>query len=495
MARISPLWFLLPVQAVLLFWNPGLLPVWTDELFTLGIAPRPLGEIVARLAKDIHPPLYYFQLHLVSLAAGASVEWFRAVSAAWALGLTALMDRLWVKDWAPAQRWVALSLVAFSPCLLLYGRMARSYSMQAALALLAVWAMRRWLEAPSGGWRKAAAAALAAAALLYAHYVPGLAILGGFAVAGVRRAGWIRWGVFMVSVLALYAPWLWVLAHALSRWGAAPDFSSRYMLTGSFLLEHLLKLGFGWTSLAIGESFPAASLALAALLLAVLVLGLGRAGALSGAAGMPVCAAALLGYIAVSRWVSYPFTPARLLWLLPFLAIAWTAGLSALRPPAARWTLFAAVILSHAVSAGFYFERRGFLNPGYSAPLREITARINAAAGRDDLVLMDGYNTDHAAVAHYLRPDVARAVVNAANEREVLARSDAARDVWVVRNARDISPGGVSSRAEEAVCRGREASTELWHPLPGWQRLALRLLSIPGSYSHFYRVTSCRAPG
>lgn len=495
MARISPLWFLLPVQAVLLFWNLGLLPAWTDELFTLSVAPKPWGEIVARLARDIHPPLYYFQLHLVSLATGASVEWFRAVSAAWALGLTALMDRLWVKDWAPAQRWMALSLVALSPCLLLYGRMARSYSMQAALALLAVWAMGRWLESPPGGWRKAAPAALAAAALLYAHYVPGLAILGGFAVAGARRAGWFRWGVLTLSVLALYAPWMWVLAHALSRWQAAPDFSSRYLLTGSFPLEHLLKLGFGWTSLAIGESFPVASLALAAALFVLLAAAVWRTGVLRSAAGAAVCVAAILGYIAVSRWVSYPFTPARLLWLLPFLAMAWTAGFSRVRPPAARWTLFAAVMASNAVSAVSYFEKRDFLNPGYSAPLREIAARINAAAGAGDLVMMDGYNTDSAAVAHYLRPGLERVVVDAANEREVLTRSEAARDVWVVRNVRDISPGGVTSRVEDAACRGREASTELWHPLPGWQRLAIRLLSIPGSFTHFYRVTHCRAPG
>ena len=33
--------------------------IWYDELFTMGLAGRPLGDLVAITAKDVHPPLYY----------------------------------------------------------------------------------------------------------------------------------------------------------------------------------------------------------------------------------------------------------------------------------------------------------------------------------------------------------------------------------------------------------------------------------------------------
>jgi len=494
--RYSPLWLLLPVQAVLLFWNLDLLAVWTDELFTLDVAPLPFSEIASRLARDIHPPLYYFQLHLAGVAAGgASLEFFRGVSAIWALALTALMDVLWLHRWKRSHRWMALSLIALSPCMLLYGRMARSYSMQATLAFLAVWALRRWLKEPSEIWRRAVPAVIATTALLYTHYVPGLAVLSGFALIAARRIGWFRSALLTGAVLFLYAPWLWVLAYALSRWRSAPDFSSNYTLTGWWVTEQFVKIGFGWTSLAIGESFPAASLALTVFLLLLLALAVRHMGILHSAAGLAVAIAAILGYVAVSRWVSYPFTPARLLWLLPFLVIAWTAGFDALRPASARWMFFSALLLSHLISISYYFQKRDYLNPGYSAPLREIAARINSASGPVDVVLLDAYNTDGLALGRYLKPQISWMVVNAGNESQARARWSRADSVWVVRNARDISPGRVSARMEEESCLGRVGTAQLWHPYAEWQIMVMRWLDIEGPPRAFYRVTHCRAPG
>ena len=59
MAARSPLALLLLVQAALLFFRLGMLPVWGDEQFTLTVIAMPWAEIPAKLAADIHPPLYY----------------------------------------------------------------------------------------------------------------------------------------------------------------------------------------------------------------------------------------------------------------------------------------------------------------------------------------------------------------------------------------------------------------------------------------------------
>lgn len=54
---------------------------------------------------------------------------------------------------------MVLALWVLSPCLLLYARMARSYSMQLAVALLTIYAAFKWIERPqSGRWLLATAA-------------------------------------------------------------------------------------------------------------------------------------------------------------------------------------------------------------------------------------------------------------------------------------------------------------------------------------------------
>lgn len=490
------MWFLIPVQAALLYFNLGLLSPWTDELFTLDVAHLPVSEIIARLGKDIHPPLYYLQLHIAQLLAGGpGIELYRAISAFWGLALTTLLDLLWLRNWKWSHRWMALTMLALSPCMLLYARMARSYTMQAALALVAAWAARRWLKTPNAPWRQAWPAVIAFTALLYTHYVPGLALLCGFGFMALRRAGWRKAFGVTAAVLALYLPWAGVLTYALSRWRAAPDFSSRYLLSGNVLIEQGVKVGFGWTSLSIGESFPAVSLLLPVPLLFLLVLSLRKMGAMHSAAGVAVTVAAAIGYLAVSRWVSYPFTPARLLWLLPFLVIAWTAGFDALRPTAARWMFFTVLMLSHLMSIGYYFQKRDFLNPGYSAPLREIASEINAKAGPADFVLFDAYNTDGLAVGRYLRRDIGWMVLTEQTAEVARRRAADARNVWIVRNSRDISPAGTTSAVERDSCLSRQQTVRQLHPYAEWQVWVMRLLRIEGPPESFYRVAFCSTPG
>ena len=111
---------------------------------------------------------------------------------------------------------------------------------------------------------------------------------------------------------------------SMRRFGEQGSFAARYTVTGNALLEHLLKLGFGATSLAIGESFLAVSLALVPVVWLLAAKGIREN--LFPTVWIAIAAAA--GYLGVSHWVSYPFVPARLLWLLPFLCLAAASGAS-----------------------------------------------------------------------------------------------------------------------------------------------------------------------
>jgi len=175
----------------------------------------------------------------------------RAFSALWALAATVLLDLLWTANWRPWRRLFALLWLALSPCLLLYGRMARSYSMQMVLFLLAASLLWRWLRLRRG----AVPAFAACVALLYTHYVPGLALLAALAIVGVPRLGPRRVAAFAGAMALAYAPWLWTLSSALLHWGQAADFFHQYRITGKLLLGTGAQIGFGAVSLSIGESF------------------------------------------------------------------------------------------------------------------------------------------------------------------------------------------------------------------------------------------------
>lgn len=44
--------------------------IWYDELFTMGLAVRPLGELISIAARDVHPPLYYMIVKLFLILFG-----------------------------------------------------------------------------------------------------------------------------------------------------------------------------------------------------------------------------------------------------------------------------------------------------------------------------------------------------------------------------------------------------------------------------------------
>jgi hypothetical protein len=491
MRRIAPIGVVLCLQAFLLLYQLDLLAVWDDELSTYGTVARPVGRIIRGLQRDVHPPLYFVLLHGW---AQLRLPWqgiaaLRAFSALWALVATLLLDRLWTRKWKPWRRWLALSLFALSPCLLLYGRMARYYTMQMALALLAASLLWRWLRHPDSSWRSQLGTFAAVVALLYTNYAPGIALLAAFCLVAWRLLGASRVGRFVAAVSAAYLPWSLTLGHMLWKWGRGAGFSSEYTLTGNAFTEQFLKIGFGLVSFTIGETFAAVWLGLVPVALVLAWHG----ARLNGRFAVFLGLAAGVGYLGVARWESYPFVPGRLLWLLPFVSLAIAVGIWRLRGPW-RQAAAAAVMLSYLWSTALYFRRENFLNPGYSVPLREIAERLNREAGPGDVILMDAYNTDHA-LRYYLSGRTPVLILNAGGVKAARARLAGAGTVWMVRNTHDISPGHISSRIEAEASAGRLCQKTFLHPCTPLQVLAMRLLGHAAPPSHFYQLTVCRAAG
>ena len=202
--------------------------------------------------------------------------------------------------------------------------------------------------------------------------------------------------------------------------------------------------------------------------------------------------AALVGYLGVAHWVSYPFIPARLLWMLPFFIMAIAFGLRRVQRPAG-FAIMAFLMIADAASVVSYHARKHFLNKAYAVPLPDIGYLVSARSNpADSLVLLDSYNTDSVLVRYLARdlPHLRLTNENAAEARGML-RNPRVRHIWFVNNTHDISPSGITTRFRLAACAGNTRRQYEYLPYEASERLALRFMGMTDPPDHFYEVTEC----
>ena len=159
---------LVAVGTFLRFWDVAKASIWHDEGYTMMLAPMSPTQIVARTARDVHPPLYYESLHYWMKIFGSSETAARGMSAFFSILAIILAYLLLKRIWSEAAgRWGAL-FVATGPFMVRYGQEARMYGMMAFLVLLATYFLIRALEKKQWHWWIAYSFSVAAS--LYTHY-------------------------------------------------------------------------------------------------------------------------------------------------------------------------------------------------------------------------------------------------------------------------------------------------------------------------------------
>jgi hypothetical protein len=474
------LWLILCLiaQGALMTHRLDLLPMWGDELFTIQAAHQPVGAMVDMVRRDVHPPLYFLLAHYwIRIVPGDVLVQLRLLSVVFALLATLALDRLWLKHVpGPVRAW-CLALWTVSACLLLYSRMARSYSLQVWGFIVVCWAAWRWSR-EFASWTRLLLWSGSLAALLYTHYVPGIAAWAGANVLFLRHArerpG--RWLAGNAMVLAAYLPWLMTLASVLAVWRAKPGL---LLLTRNSLLESGVKLTYWIFSFFYGEAIPVWMLPVAAVL-AIPVLWLLWTGSRTARSWMlPASVTALIGFAGVAGWVSYAFGPARLLFLLPMAMLAIAKGTQS-SPRAGIW-IGGALLAANLVGIGSYFQARDLLNIGYLAPMDRIARDIaTSSSPADTLVLVDGPNLSGVVLEYYLPGFPARQIFTErdaeAAEREIAA--PAIRHVWFLRNPHDVTPNHLLEHLETDLLKSLSGQLHPYLSFSPTHKALMRVMNV-----------------
>ncbi len=200
--------------------------LWYDEGITAAMAPRGFAAITGAAAADIHPPLYYYFLHIWAGLAGTTEYALRFFSLLGGVLLPPLLAQVGRRMFRPAMGLLVAWLAATAPLLVYYSQEARMYSLLLLLGTLAVYVALRLPSARRPGWT-AVGLSVIGAAILYTHYL-GPVLLGVVALfllaSAPARRRWRWWVGALAAATAAWSPWALIsLGKVVQRVGPAMD--------------------------------------------------------------------------------------------------------------------------------------------------------------------------------------------------------------------------------------------------------------------------------
>lgn len=370
---------------------------WLDEACSAWYAGLPPADLMAALAVENHPPLYYLLLKAVLDLFGTSTGTLRALSvvagtawvpAAWAVG------RRWL---GPGAALAGAAAIAIHPLAIHHAVDARPYVLAPLLVLLALDRWGAWLADRRGrdlaGW-----VALAAAAFL-THHFAGPAALAPALVAwacapGVRRGRDLGWLALPAAAVALpFLPFVlgrlggpsldWIGRYWHGPWDALATTGATFAGTG----PHPAWLG-ALAFARLPDPWPPAGVALAWGLVALGVADRARHGARDAAPAWALLAVPILFPLAISLALRPAYLAGRYeVYALPAMCLAAGAGIA----PVARGLRWPGGIAGAAWGALLLATVAAWVPSAFQQPNRtfhELLAREPRAV---DAVIAVGY--------------------------------------------------------------------------------------------------------
>lgn len=418
MLRIPGLWrrvglcLILLTALALRLHQLGAQSLWYDETVSAYLASQDLVALTRHTAGDIHPPLYYYLLHVWTRLTGDCEFALAFVSLFCGVLLVAMAYRLGAHLIDPPTGMLAATITALSPFHIWYSQEVRMYTLGSLLGMLTLWALVR-LRRHRRAWL---AWALAAAAGLYSLYYfafllvfENLFVLGSWRRRGLASGIYFRhWLAAQAATAILYLPWLPIFYRQATDPPVPPW---RSFTDGWTVLRET------WSALVVGQSMTpqqAWPILILAVALYLVALGWGQArglarltsegvkGLLVGYTVVPIALIWLLSLVTPLYHVRYAF-----LYAAPFsIVLAW--GMRAAwerRSIVGRLAVAAAAL---ALVGASLFSLRQFWNDSHYAAddYRSAVRYIARRLGPNDAVLINaGYV--YPAFLYYYRGPIA----------------------------------------------------------------------------------------
>jgi uncharacterized membrane protein len=367
---------------------------WEDEAFTAIFAQKDISELLQVTAWDVHPPLYLFIAGQWGRLFGFDELGLRSFSILCALAALLLTYKLARDLFDERTGLIAMTLMAFTPLLVMYGHNARYYSLALLLALLVTWTALRF-QSPHQ-FVFAILYILSSAAFLYLIFAAAVVL---FAVNLWWLVRWliqkekrslgvlIIWLITQALVVILYFPGVQILQNATSRF-------SELARVSNWLVEIIKRAGYYGFVSSVGETLsplnPVAWLGVA------VVVGVAVYAVIKAWRNLnfwlPIIFIVLIAVtnlaitfnIAVSQtWQNLTY---RAFYLYPFLMIWLAVGFA--RMPL-RWGMGSGAVLGFVFVVGIfnYYTNRQFLRPVLTVPWQAIFQRIQQESQPGALVI------------------------------------------------------------------------------------------------------------
>lgn len=186
--------------------------LWVDEAYSVAMANKSFSEIWQLGANDVHPVLYYFVLHIISILTGGSVIVLRLFSALGIIAIGILGYTHIRKDFGEKVGFVFSLLTFFLPEMAIHANEIRMYSWACFfVTLLAIYAYRLKFKPRKKDW---IVFAISSIVCIYIHYY---ALLAAFMISIVLLFYYLyyrdtksMYTLIEIGVLQLlvYIPWI-----------------------------------------------------------------------------------------------------------------------------------------------------------------------------------------------------------------------------------------------------------------------------------------------
>lgn len=202
--------------------------IWWDEGHSLFVASHSLAAIPTIPAMDVHPPLYFWLLHVWMGLAGSSEFALRFLSVLFGVLTVALMYRVGRSTMGVNGGRITALLAAFSGLYLAYSQEVRMYTLVSALSVASIYFLHEYLRADVSARRKwLIPYAIVNALGLYTHYFFGFLVifqnlfwLGALTASGGwrRPKEWLMWVAGQSLTVTLLAPQLYTAARQVTSY-------------------------------------------------------------------------------------------------------------------------------------------------------------------------------------------------------------------------------------------------------------------------------------